>query len=387
MWGACPRPLVRRAQLPPVPDAGAGRAGRCPAVGPAGRRAGRVAAGPGRSRRTAGAGGGCRPLPPLADGGCGWRGRWGWQSPCRLAGARPGAGARLGGWGDGAVTKSMSSSTRPSRLGSRSAYDVTAREDAAPRRQAGRPASPGRRRRPPSTACRGGRPARPRCPARPGRTACHTSTYGWPRTRTCGDLTCAADPRLLGAGHQVVDEHAEPALRARPRSRAPRPAGRRCRPAARRRRPRRAGRRPTPSRPARRRGGPRRRSGSPRATRARAPSTAHRPGGRTPGRRRRGRGDRPDQVDRRAVDQEARSEREDPVPAVPVLERHGAAAGGLLAPHDRAAEAGLGVLDHEVGLGRDPRQGPALRRAGRQHVTAVPVHACTASRAAAAAGS
>ena len=64
---------------------------------------------------------------------------------------------------------------------------------------------------------RPGRDAR----ARPARTACQTSTYGWPTTSTCGDGRPAAAIRdSLRAGHEVVDEHAEPAARARAGSRA-----------------------------------------------------------------------------------------------------------------------------------------------------------------------
>ena len=44
-------------------------------------------------------------------------------------------------------------------------------------------------------------------------TDCHTSTYGWPTTSTCatpGQLL--GDAGLLRAGHEVVDEHAQPAV-------------------------------------------------------------------------------------------------------------------------------------------------------------------------------
>ena len=51
-------------------------------------------------------------------------------------------------------------------------------------------------------------------PSRSGRTLCHTSTYGWPSTRTCAAyrLWAAAcdDAVLLGAGQQVVHEHPHP---------------------------------------------------------------------------------------------------------------------------------------------------------------------------------
>ena len=107
-----------------------------------------------------------------------------------------------------------------------------------------------------------------------GFTACQTSTYGWPVTSTCGLRHLGDDPALLGAGDEVVDEHAEPALAGRARRCAPGRAGRRRRRAARRRRPRPAGRGPTPARPARRRACPRPRSGCPTATRAVRPCTA-----------------------------------------------------------------------------------------------------------------
>ena len=52
-------------------------------------------------------------------------------------------------------------------------------------------------------------------PSRSGRTDCHTSTYGWPRTRTWAAYGPPAasldDAVLLGARHEVVDEHAHPA--------------------------------------------------------------------------------------------------------------------------------------------------------------------------------
>ena len=113
-----------------------------------------------------------------------------------------------------------------------------------------------------------GRPGRHHRPGRdaqppPACTACQTSTYGCPVTSTYGEVTAADDPALLGARHQVVDEHAEPSRRARARSRAPPRRARRCRPAARPPRPRSAGRRPRSARPARRRGCPRPRSGWP----------------------------------------------------------------------------------------------------------------------------
>ena len=71
------------------------------------------------------------------------------------------------------------------------------------------------------------------------------------------------DAGLLRAGHQVVDEHAEPAIRAGRRSRRRCRADRRHRPGIRRRRPRCAGRHPRPVRRVRRRAGPPRRSGRP----------------------------------------------------------------------------------------------------------------------------
>ena len=53
-------------------------------------------------------------------------------------------------------------------------------------------------------------------PSAAGFTACQTSTYGWPATSTCGSVTAGDDPALLAAGHQVVDQHAEPPGRPRP---------------------------------------------------------------------------------------------------------------------------------------------------------------------------
>ena len=45
-------------------------------------------------------------------------------------------------------------------------------------------------------------------------TDCHTSTYGCPTTSTCGAAatTCVGDAGLLRARHEVVDQHAEPAV-------------------------------------------------------------------------------------------------------------------------------------------------------------------------------
>ena len=49
-------------------------------------------------------------------------------------------------------------------------------------------------------------------PRRSGLTDCHTSTYGCPTTSTCGPpRQLLRDAGLLGAGHEVVDEHAQPA--------------------------------------------------------------------------------------------------------------------------------------------------------------------------------
>src|SRR6185295_16156296 len=90
-------------------------------------------------------------------------------------------------------------------------------------------------------------------------------------------------------------------------------------------------------------------------------------------RRRRGRRGRRDQRDRLAFEQErGRREREDPPPAVPVLQRHGA----LLITDHRAAEPALGVLDHQAALRLDLRYlAPTRTRlpppAASQHVSAV----------------
>ena len=70
------------------------------------------------------------------------------------------------------------------------------------------------------------------------------------------------DAGLLRAGHEVVDEDAQPSLGVGSELLDDGRPGRRCRPGTRPRRPRPAGRRPTPSRAARRRGALRRRCGS-----------------------------------------------------------------------------------------------------------------------------
>src|SRR6202008_3377356 len=78
-----------------------------------------------------------------------------------------------------------------------------------------------------------------------------------------------------------------------------------------------------------------------------------------------------DESARLALEQEGgRGQREDPTLAVPVLQGHGA----LLVADHRAAEAALGVLDHQAVLGRHrrslaPAPSPASRSAG-QHVSA-----------------
>ena len=75
----------------------------------------------------------------------------------------------------------------------------------------------------------------------------------------------------------------------------------------------------------------------------------------------------------RAVEQEARAEREALGAAAPVLEVHDVHAAGLLDPHHGAAPAGLDVLDDQAGLGRHlagaaPRRDlPVAGRARRSH--------------------
>ena len=161
-------------------------------------------------------------------------------------------------------------------------------------------------------------------PSAAGFTACQMSTYGWPVTSTCGSTHRGDDPALLGAGHQVVDQHAEPAAAVRARSRAT-AAGQVVdrRPAARPPPPRPAGRRPRSARPARRRARPRPRSGWPGRPGRGAPATATSRRRCGPARRGRRRRRRPGQRHRPAVEQEAgRQQREHPPPAVPVLQRH-----------------------------------------------------------------
>ena len=204
-------------------------------------------------------------------------------------------------------------------------------------------------------------------PSAAGLTACQTSTYGWPRTSTSGRSTAGDDAALLGAGHQVVDQHAEPAPalgrevadrvgqvvdavqrlhhdRLDPQVVAPDPLDQRRvvhaldpDPAA---------------------------AGDLRAESA----TATEPEAVRPGRRAPGAAARPDQGDRPAVEQEAgRAEREDAAPAAPVLQRHRV----LGAADDRAAEAGGGLLDHQVRLGGDLRHDRPAPPVAGQHVRAV----------------
>ena len=92
-----------------------------------------------------------------------------------------------------------------------------------------RPEPPGRPRRaprtgPPSTARPWARRASASSPTTLGSTAAQTSTNGWPVTSTCGWSDGRGDPRLLRPGHEVVDEHAQPAPRPRARRRGRRPA-------------------------------------------------------------------------------------------------------------------------------------------------------------------
>ena len=188
-------------------------------------------------------------------------------------------------------------------------------------------------------------------PTAAGFTACQTSTYGWPVTRTYGLVTLATTRLSLLPGHQVVDEHAEPAAGAAGRTGRPRGAGRRRRPAPRRRRPRPAGRRPRPARRAARRACPRPRSGC-RGRPARAgPATAI----------------DPDAVVRRPVGAVGTGRASTTGPA---LERGSPGRAGTPAPgragppattrslshsDDGAAPAGHRLLDHQPGLGRHAR--------------------------------
>ena len=188
------------------------------------------------------------------------------------------------------------------------------------------------------------------------------------------------DPALLGAGHQVVDEHAEPAAAGRGRtSRTCARRGRRCRPAAPPPRPRPAGRRPRSARPGRRRGCPRPRSGWPWPPGPRTLGHRDRAGGGPPaGRRGTAARRRAAQRHRPPVEQErGRQQREVAPPPVPVLQHHRA---GLEADH-RAAEPGVGVLHHQVRLGVHLGGDLAPPPVTGQHVLAVsPRHADTLTR-------
>ena len=213
-------------------------------------------------------------------------------------------------------------------------------------------------------------------PIRSGLIACQTSTNGWPTTSTCrpivgaGDLV--GDPALLRAGHEVVDQHADPTLGVRGRSRVGDRRGRRRRRGTRRRRPRGAGRRPRPSRPARRRAAPRRRSGWPWPP---WPSLRGRP----PSPRRSGSAWRRGQPHRRAEDhwpaleQEARAQRERAAPAAAVLE--GQRVQVTVDRDDLAAPVGGDLLDDRAELGHGLDRAPPLRGApvGPQDVGTVAV--------------
>ena len=206
----------------------------------------------------------------------------------------------------------MSSSTRPSRAGSRSAYESTRPGCTAKPgrcRPGRRAASRAPRTRRASSRCRGARPARLDAEAA-GLTACQMSTYGWPTTSTCGrPATCAAMRVSFEPGTRWSTSTPSRRSGSGPNSRRRR-RGRRCRRGTRPRRPRRAGRRPRPARRARRRGVPRRRCGSAgrpgrRVRRPRASPTRCAAGRGRSGRRR-------DQDHGPAVEQEAGTERERP---------------------------------------------------------------------------
>ena len=166
------------------------------------------------------------------------------------------------------------------------------------------------------------------------------------------------DPALLGPGDEVVDEHADPPLRARAGSRRGARRGRRRRRGTPRPRPRAAGRRPTPSRRARRRGGPRRRSGCARATRALRPGTATDPEAvrvGAAGAAARGR----TEDHRHALEQEAGAQREGTRRPAPVLERDRVEV--PLDGDDLPAPVGGDLLDDQPLVGGD-LDGPAALR-------------------------
>ena len=273
------------------------------------------------------------------------------------------------------MTKSMSSSTRPSRLGSRSAYDVTAPGCAAsaaggstgqprpaqtpsfhgvPRGTSGQAAMPsgGRPDRLPDVDVRvAERPAR--AATRPARRAGDSLLPGtrWststPSRRSGPGREVAHDGRQVVDAAEVLDDDAldpqvvaphlldqlgvVPALDVDPAA-----------------------------------------AGDP-GPRRRAPATdpeAVRRGGAAAGPPA-----RPDQVDRCAVDQEARPEREDPVPAVPVLQRRRSSRRRSSRSRTTAPQTPVSASSTtRSGSASTRGSGPAPRRAGRQHVTPVPVH-------------
>ncbi len=159
------------------------------------------------------------------------------------------------------VTKSMSSSTRPSNSGSRSAYDRT-----VPRMRFHARAMSA------WSAC--GQPSASQMPcfqsvpAWDHRPCLDAETFRLHRlpdvdervtddedVRDTGEL--GRDPRLLRAGHQVIDEDPQTCDPASVRTQRRQPQDHRCRRGVRRRLLPPAGRRPTPSRRARHRGVPR----------------------------------------------------------------------------------------------------------------------------------
>ncbi len=254
---------------------------------------------------------------------------------------------------DHAVTKSMSSSTAPISGVSRSRKLRTAPST----RRAPSAGSPQR-----SAAQTPVFQSVPAGHLRPAADADHRRLHRLPHVDVgmAGDQHVRAGhrrrgPRLLGPGHQVVDQHAR-AGAAGPGSNSATAAARSSMPCI--------GSTTTPST---RRSCPHTRSTSSascrpstqiRAARAvRAVCPTHLRPTRTPsGPAPPARAHRADQGGRRALDQEpGRHQREDPAPPVPVLQGHLAAVRG----DHRAAEPAGRVLHHQAELGRQLRDRPA----------------------------
>ena len=232
-----------------------------------------------------------------------------------------------------------------------------------------------RRARPPSTAAAGHVGPGRRCPRPPGAPPPRRRRRGGRSRARAGWRTSSASPRLLGAVHQVVEQHAQAPARAGVEAadhvgevvHAVEPLDHHALP--------RGGRRPRPSRPARRRGSPstrmRLRPGHPGRAGRRGHRARRGAGG---GRGAVGRSARPGCT--AALDEEAARQRSHGLCRAVAIAEHDPRRGERL---DRPDDARGAVLDHQPRRAARPRVGgvdePPSRsmRAGEDAVGASPV--------------